>query len=233
MCGRAYSTYTAEELYFQFLNRRPLDGSDFTLKPNYNMSPTHDAPIIRRAEGSREVALMRWGIVPPWEKQFSTKLSTINAKSEGAFESRLYKSSVVKRRCIVPVSGFFEWKKEGTGKRPFRIFQKDSPIMAMAGIWSSWRALPTKEDPAPQERLSFSIMTTAANSFMSKIHERMPVILETKDFEEWLDPEVQEPDQIGNLLKPCPAAWLDCVEVSTMVNSPRNNRSEVLDPIAQ
>jgi len=203
------------------------------LKPNYNMSPTHDAPIIRRAEGSREVALMRWGIVPPWEKQFSTKLSTINAKSEGAFESRLYKSSVVKRRCIVPVSGFFEWKKEGTGKRPFRIFQKDSPIMAMAGIWSSWRALPSKEDPVPQERLSFSIMTTAANSFMSKIHERMPVILETKDFEEWLDPEVQEPEQIGKLLKPCPAEWLDCVEVSTMVNSPRNNRAEVLDSISQ
>jgi putative SOS response-associated peptidase YedK len=175
---------------------------------------------------------MRWGIIPPWEKQFSTKLSTINAKSESAFESRLYKGSIVKRRCIVPVSGFFEWKKEGTAKRPFRIFLKDSPIMAMAGIWSSWRALPTPEDPAPMERHSFSIMTTAANDFMSKIHDRMPVILEAKDIEEWLDPEVHEPEQIAKLLKSCPPAWLNSIEVSTLVNSPRNNRAEVLEPLS-
>ena len=103
--------------------------------------------------------------------------------------------------------------------------------MAMAGIWSSWRALPLKEDPTPQEKHSFSIMTTAANDFMSKIHDRMPVILDKKDIEEWLDPEVQDPEQIRKLLKSCPPAWLDSIEVSTMVNSPRNNRAEVLEAL--
>ena len=103
--------------------------------------------------------------------------------------------------------------------------------MAMAGIWSSWRALPSQEEPAPTEKHSFSIMTTAANEFMSKIHDRMPVILEAKDIEEWLDPEVHEPEQIGKLLKPCPPAWLDSIEVSTLVNSPRNNRAEVLEAL--
>jgi putative SOS response-associated peptidase YedK len=231
MCGRAYSTYSAEELFFQYLNKKPLKLDSF--KPNYNMSPTQDAWIVRQAEGSRDIGVMRWGLIPPWEKQFSTKLSTINAKSETAFESRLYKSSVTKRRCIVPVSGFFEWKKEGTTKRPFRIFLKESPIMSMAGIWSSWRPMVPKGEPVPEERHSFSIMTTAANDFMSKIHDRMPVILEEKLFEEWLDPEVQDPEQIGKLLKPCPPKWLDSVEVSTLVNSPRNNRAEVLEALKE
>jgi putative SOS response-associated peptidase YedK len=228
-CGRAYSTYTAEELFFQYLDRKQLKLDP--IKPNYNMNSTQDAWIVRQAEGGRDIGPMRWVLIPHWEKQFSTKLSTINAKSETAFESRLYKSSVMKRRCVVPVSGFFERKKEGTTKRPFRIFLKESPIMSMAGIWSSWRALPSKEYPTPQERQSFSIMTTAANDFMAKIHDRMPVILEEKQFEEWLDPDVQDPEQLANLLKPCPPKWLDLVEVETLVNSPRNNRAEVLEAL--
>jgi putative SOS response-associated peptidase YedK len=141
------------------------------------------------------------------------------------FESRLYKKPILQRRCIIPVSGFFEWKKEGTAKRPFKIFLKDSPIMSLAGIWTSWRA------GTPEEQRSFSIMTTSANSFMEKIHDRMPVILDPKQFDEWLDPEVHEAEAINALLKPCPAEWLDSVEVSKLVNSTKNNRVEVLAPV--
>jgi putative SOS response-associated peptidase YedK len=94
-------------------------------------------------------------------------------------------------------------KKVGSGKRPFKSFLKDSPIMPLAGIWTSWRAR------TPEEQRSFSIMTTSANSFMEKVHDRMPVILDKKQFDEWLDPEVHEADQIGAILKPCPASWLD------------------------
>ena len=141
MCGRAYSTYTDEELIFQYLNHRPLKLDP--IKPNYNMSPTHNVPTLRITEGVREFDTMRWGLIPEWSPEFSTKLSTINAKSETIFESKLYKKAIVQRRCIVPVSGFFEWKREGTGKRPFKIYLKDSPIMSLGesgphGVRDHW-----------------------------------------------------------------------------------------------
>jgi putative SOS response-associated peptidase YedK len=223
MCGRAYSTYTDDEISFLYLNRRPLKFGP--LKPNYNMSPTHNVPTLRITEGVREFDNMRWGLIPEWSPEFSTKLSTINAKSETIFESKLYKKAIVQRRCLVPVSGFFEWKREGTNKRPFKIYLKDSPIMSLAGIWTAWRA------GSVEEQRSFSILTTAANDFMSQIHDRMPVILDPKQFDEWLDPEVREAEQINSMLKPCPPEWLQSVEVSTLVNSPRNNRTEVLEPL--
>jgi putative SOS response-associated peptidase YedK len=223
MCGRAYSTYTEDELSFLYSNRRPLKFGP--IKPNYNMSPTQIAPTLRLVQGNREFDTMKWGLIPEWSPDFSTKLSTINAKSESIFESRLYKKAIVQRRCIVPVSGFFEWKREGTTKRPFKIYLKDSPIMSLAGIWTAWRA------GTPEEQRSFSILTTAANEFMSQIHDRMPVILEKKQWDEWLDPEVHENDQVNSMLKPCPPDWLESVEVSQLVNSPKNNRAEVLDPL--
>src|SRR6476659_6680842 len=102
MCGRAYSTYSAEELYFQYLNRKPLTGEVLPFsKPNYNMSPTHDVAAVRLVGGSRSFDTMKWGLIPEWSPGFSTKLSTINAKSETIFESRLYKKAIVQRRCIV------------------------------------------------------------------------------------------------------------------------------------
>jgi putative SOS response-associated peptidase YedK len=223
MCGRAYSTYTAEELYFQFLNKKPLKIGP--LKPNYNMAPTQEAPTVRLMDGARAIDAMAWGLIPEWSPEFKMKFSTINARSEGVFESRLYKKPILQRRCIIPVSGFFEWKKEGTAKRPFKIFMKDSPIMPMAGIWTAWRA------GTPEEKRSFSIMTTSANDFMAKIHDRMPVILDKKQFDAWLDPEVHEQEAISAMLKPCPAKSLDAAEISTLVNSTKNNRAEVLEPL--
>jgi putative SOS response-associated peptidase YedK len=226
MCGRAYSTYTADELYFVYLNRKLQRGESPFEKPNYNFSPTQTAPIIRLTNGSRAVDTMTWGLIPEWSPEFKMKFSTINARSEGVFESRLYKKPILTRRCIIPVSGFFEWKKEGSAKRPFKIFLKDQPIMSLAGIWTSWRA------GTPDEQRSFSIMTTAANSFMEKIHDRMPVILDAKQFDEWLDPEVQEQEAIAAMLKPCPAELMECAEISTLVNKPANNRAEVLEPLS-
>jgi putative SOS response-associated peptidase YedK len=225
MCGRAYSTYTDDEISFQYLNRRPLKFGP--LKPNYNMSPTHHVPVVRAVEGVPAVEEMHWGLIPEWAPEFKMTLSTINARSEGIHASRLYKKAILQRRCIVPVSGFFEWKRDGKEKRPFKISLKDQPIMSFAGIWTAWHA------GGPDAQCSFSIMTTAANEFMANIHDRMPVILEKSQFEEWLDPEVHEVDQINAILKPCPSDWLQATEVSTLVNSPRNNRAEVLAPLAE
>ena len=134
MCGRAYSTYTADELYFQFLNKRPLKIGP--LKPNYNVSPTQTASIVRLADGSRTIDEMVWGLIPEWSPEFKIKFSAIKARSEGVFESRLYKKPVITRRCIIPFSGFFESKMESNAKRPFKIFLRYSPIMPVAGIWN-------------------------------------------------------------------------------------------------
>jgi putative SOS response-associated peptidase YedK len=111
MCGRAYSTYTDDEISFQYLNRRQLKFGP--LKPNYDMSPTQIAPTVRLMDGARDIDTTTWGLIPEWSPEFKMKFSTINARSEGVFESRPYKKPILQRRCIIPVSGFFEWKKGG------------------------------------------------------------------------------------------------------------------------
>jgi len=225
MCGRAYETYTDEELALRYLSKRPIRLPDF--KPNYNLAPTQLSPVVVTAEGARQLDLFTWGLIPPWEAEFKTKLSTINAKSETVFESRLYKGSILKHRLIVPLSGFIEWQRDGSKKRPFAIHHKDQAIMSVAGVWSTWQQ---GDFPA---RHSFSILTTAANPFMKEIHDRMPVILAPEDESPWLDPGLQDPVAIKKMLKPCPSAWLSAFEISPMVNSPRNNRPEVLLPFTE
>src|SRR5215471_7333110 len=222
MCGRAYETYTDEELYFQYLNKRPLKLLQFT--PVYNLCPTQDSPVLRLVEGERQLDSMRWQLVPNWEATFSTKLTTINAKSETVFDSPLFRELVSGQRCIVPLSGFYEWKTEGQRKRPFKIHLQSNAIMSVAGIWETWRP------GTPLERRSFSILTTVANRFMREIHDRMPVILGSSVLEDWLNPEIHEQQDLKELMKPCPDKWLSATEVSSLVNSPKNNSPEVLQP---
>jgi putative SOS response-associated peptidase YedK len=224
MCGRVYEIYTDEELYFRYLSK-PAP-TQVVLLPIYNLCPTQNSPVLRVVAGERQFDLMRWQLVPATEPAFSTKLSTINARSEAVFKSRLYRDLVVRQRAIIPVSGFFEWKTDGARKRPFKIHLREEPIMSVAGVWDTWRP------GTPDERRSFSILTTAANAFMSSIHERMPVILGRSDEDAWLDPKVCDQEVLRKLLKPCPDSWLTTVEVSTLVNSAKNNSPELLQPIS-
>ena len=108
MCGRAYETYTDEELYFRYLTKRSHLPP---LSPNYNLCPTQDSPVLRVVSGERQFDAMHWQLIPSTSKDFATKLSTINARSETVFESRLYRSLIVRQRCIIPIGGFYEWKK--------------------------------------------------------------------------------------------------------------------------
>jgi putative SOS response-associated peptidase YedK len=222
MCGRAYKTYTEEELYFQYLTRRGLHLIDFT--PIYNFCPTQNTAILRIVDGERQFDEMRWQLVPQREPVFNTRLSTINAKSETIFASRLFADLVLRQRCIVPLSGFFEWKNGVDGKRPFKIHRGDKAVMSMAGIWETWR--PGTADA----RHSFTILTTTANRFMKEIGDRMPVILDDRALTDWLDPELQERTLLEQLLRPCPDEWLSAVEVSTLVNSAKNNSPQLLEP---
>ncbi len=227
MCGRAYETYTEDELYFRYLNerdkRKPLG-----LAPNFNMSPTQLSPLVRKSGDETEIALFRWGLVPSWAKDLksASRYSLINARGEDILEKRSYKVAFKMRRCIVPLSGFIEWKREEKSKRPFAISLKNEPIMSVAGIWEHWESKDSGEVVD-----SFSIITTCANEFMQEIHDRMPVILDRKNEAQWLDPENQDTEALIKLLKPCPPEHLRAYEISTLINSPKNNRAEVLVPL--
>jgi putative SOS response-associated peptidase YedK len=223
MCGRAYETYSDEELYVRYLSKRPV--TPLVVSPIYNLCPTQDSPVLRLVSGERQFDTMRWQLVPAAEPVFATKLSTINARSEFIFDSRLYRDLIVRQRCIIPLSGFYEWKREGDRKRPFKICLRDEPIMSVAGIWDTWHA------GAPDERGSFSILTTSANDSMREIHDRMPVILDRVDEDAWLDPEVRQQGALQKLMKPCPSSWITAIEVSTLVNSARNNSADLLEPL--
>ena len=222
MCGRVYQTYTDEELYFQYLNKRPPGAPQFT--PVYNLCPTQNSPVLRLVDGERRFDDMRWQLVPQWESAFSTKLSTINAKSETVFDSPLFGDLATRQRCIVPISGFYEWKADGQRKRPFKIHLQNNAIMSLAGIWDTWRP------GTPVERHSFSILTTTANQFMRQIHDRMPVILDDASLKDWLSPELQDRKKLQQLMSPCRDEWLAAAEVSPLVNSPKNNTPDVLKP---
>jgi putative SOS response-associated peptidase YedK len=226
MCGRAYETYTEEELSIQYLNRRPLHLEGF--HPTYNLAPTQSSPVVLVRDGERTIELFRWGLVPGWARSLeaASKYSLINARSEGIVDTHSYAQPFRQRRCVVPLSGFFEWKRQRPRKRPFAIQRNDGALLSVAGVWERWQ-------PAgqPEPLHTFSILTTRANTLMADIHERMPVILDERDLQLWLDPGVHEPERLSPLLKPCPSEWLSAYEVSTAVNAPTNNHPDVLQPI--
>jgi putative SOS response-associated peptidase YedK len=227
MCGRDYSTYTDEELFLRYLNKKPVNFPKLT--PTYNITPNQKSLVLRLINGERTFDFLRWGLIPFWAKDIksASQYSLINAKAEEISEKISYKAAFEKRRCIIPMSGFFEWKNEGTKrKKPFCIRLKDEPIMSVAGIWEHW-----KSKDATDEVYSFAIITTDANSLVQEIHNRMPVILDRNDETAWLDPENTETAGLKKFLKPCPSEWIEAYEISTLVNSPRNNRPEVLSPV--
>jgi putative SOS response-associated peptidase YedK len=207
----------------RYIRGRPPAGIP-RLEPVYNLCPTMNSPVLRLVDGVRQFDSMHWQLIPRHEPVFKTKLSTINARGETLFTSKLHRDLVLRQRCIVPLSGFFEWKTDAAGKHPFKIHLIDEPIMSVAGIWDTW------SPGTSAERSSFSIVTTFANSFMKTIHDRMPVILSRYDEDAWLNPAIDEPETLQPLVKPCPSEWLTSVEVSSLVNSAKNNTPDVLQP---
>ena len=222
MCGRAYALFTEADLAGRYLKGRPATLGE--LAPTYNLAPTQRTPIVREVNGARERARLRWGLVPSWAKELKIGASMINARAETIAEKPSFRVAFRQRRCIVPLSGFIEWQREGTRKRPFAIYRADRSIMSVAGIWERWA------DPAGVEVQTFAVITTGANGFMAPIHDRMPVILEPGDEDSWLSADT-EPAALHALLVPCAEGRLAAHEVSSLINSPRNNAPELLEPV--
>jgi putative SOS response-associated peptidase YedK len=214
VCGRfSLSNLTKYEQRFHTVNK------DVGAHPNYNSAPTQKLPVILQREDGRHTEIYRWGIPRVLGKDFVKDI--INTRSDKAFGG-FWKKNVIERRCLVPATSFFEWKKTDGSKQPFLIHPKDLDLFAFAGIWSEWT------DKDGNFSLNFSIMTTDPNKEMKDIHDRMPVILHKDEEEEWLKPDLNQ-DLIAKLLFPSEDGRLEMYPVSTKVNNVRNNSPEILE----
>ena len=217
MCGR----YTLIADLGDLAQRFEFDGSDFSYDPGYNIAPTESVLTVKNVEG-REAAFMKWGLIPFWAKDPKIGSRMINARAETVAEKPAFRNALKKRRCLVLADGYYEWQKTPVGKRPFRIVMRSGEPSAFAGIWETWKDLQGNVIP------SCTIITTAANDFLSPIHDRMPVILPRESEGMWLEPGVEDPDSLTDILTPNSSEGMDAYEVSTLVNYARNDGPEVI-----
>ncbi len=218
MCGR-YAIVLVGDGTLQ--RRFSLEESLDDPTPRFNVAPTQTLPVIVRNSPNR-MEMMRWGLVPSWAKDMSIGSRLINARAETVAEKPAFRRPLRSQRCLVPATGFFEWKRDGDGKTPHFIHLPDEPLFVFAGLYDLWR------DPDGQVVQTYTILTTEPNTVMAPIHNRMPVILRREDEDEWLDPENTEPEQLLPLLRPYPAEGMAAYPVSRMVNSPANDAADVL-----
>jgi putative SOS response-associated peptidase YedK len=222
MCGRFTQTIDTAGIAEAF-GVEEISGD---LKPSYNIAPTQQVAVII-SDGKRRLTQVRWGLVPAWAKDIAIGNKLINARAETITEKASFRTAFKKRRCLVVADGFYEWQKQGDGRRPVYIRLKSGQPFGMAGLYEVWRS------PEGEEITSCAIVTTAANELMRPIHERMPVIIPKANEDLWLDPQVQEAEVLLNLLQPYSAAAMQAYPVSKRVNSPANNSPGCVKPVRQ
>jgi putative SOS response-associated peptidase YedK len=246
MCGRYASSRRPEDLVEEF----EIDKVQVAepLPPDYNVAPTKQvyAVVQRPADphdehgaSERQLRSVRWGLVPFWAKDPSVGNKMINARMETVHEKPAYRRPFASRRCLLPADGYFEWyateQKTKAGKpvkQPFFIHPADGGVLAMAGLYEVWRDK-TRDDDDPQRFLwSCTVITTSAEDSVGHIHDRMPLMVERDRWASWLDPSVDDPDTLKQLLVPAAPGRLEAYPVSTAVNSVRNNGPELLDALA-
>lgn len=200
MCGR----YTLTSDKNTFLTHFGLsDVPDF--RYSYNIAPSQEVPVVRFTDEGWELINCHWGLIPHWAKE--AKFKPINARAESMADKPFFRDCFRKRRCLIPANGFYEWKKEGNHIQPYFIYLKDQELFAFAGLWDRWK-----------DKDTCIIITTGANDMMKPIHDRMPVILSSEDYDQWLEEGGE------GLLQPCQLE-MDAYPIGTQVNSPRNQGS--------
>lgn len=224
MCGR-YTLYQQGKLPHLF--KVPKKEAE-KFKERYNIAPSQNVPVVVRREDGNHLEEMKWGFMTPWMKDPKDmfKYSMFNARAEGIFEKPTWKKAIRFQRCLVPSNGFYEWKKEDDGKHPFLIRPKDQELFAFGGIYGHWK------DAEGKDWGTYSIVTTTPNKEMSSIHNREPLMLKPEDHDLWLDPDMDEPDAIAELIKPYKDGMLQMFEVSRDVNSSRSDEARFIEPIA-
>ena len=221
MCGRFSLTADLGELARRF----EFDGNLLDLEPNYNVAPTQNVLTVIGGE-NRRGGFIRWGLIPHWAKTASIGSRMINARAETVAQRPAFRDAFRRRRCLVLADGFYEWQRAGSVKKPMRIVMESGEPFAFAGLWAMWRDSEGNRIP------SCTVITTEANDLLRPIHNRMPVILPREMEEFWLDRDVQDVAVLENALTAYPSELMQTYQVSTLVNSPRNNGPQVVEPVA-
>jgi putative SOS response-associated peptidase YedK len=223
MCGRFVVDIPASELAKIF----KIVETETRLMARYNVAPTQQIGVIRSdSNGTRHLDLLKWGLIPSWSKDPHIGYKMINARSETADTKPSFKSALKHRRCIIPASGFYEWREESGKKHPIYIKLKDNNLMLFAGIWDHWKA------PEGNVIESCTMLTTETNDLIKPLHDRMPVILDTQNIDMWLDPQVSDPEQLKPLFRSFPSELMEMYQVSDLVNSPKNDNPSCIAPLA-
>lgn len=228
MCGR-YAANRDTGTLTDVFNIKKLPEN--ILEPNYNISPTSNSYVITQTEEEERILnIMSWGLVPSWAKDSSMMAKMINARYETVDQKPSFKSAFTKRRCIIPMDGYYEWFRPTDPKekkQPYFIKAKDKPLLAVAGIYENWKN-PNKEN----EILStFSVITTDAKLGLESIHDRMPVVVPDKNWTAWLDPFLQEKEEIRKLIVLPPPGYFEYFKVGVEVNNARNNGAQLMKAI--
>lgn len=196
------------------------------LGPRYNVAPTQPIYVVRQRDDGRAVELHRWGLVPAWAKSPANGARMINARAETVATSPAFRASFLRRRCLIPADGFYEWRRDGRRKQPFLIHTPTDAPLAFAGLWAPWR------DPQTGTwLLSAAVVTTAANATVGKLHDRMPAILGADEWPLWIDPAIRDPGLLRDLLQPADDELLQLRPVSALVNNVNNEGPELLRPL--
>jgi putative SOS response-associated peptidase YedK len=220
MCGRFVRKRTTHELASEFNVDEVVDA----LQPSFNIAPTHDVAAVVTDQGRRRLVKMRWGLVPWWATDPTIGSRLINARAESLTTKSAFKDSFRSRRCLVPADGFYEWQKHGQFKIPLLIHLKSDRPFAFAGLYDVWKS------PLGPPLTTCTIITTSPNKLVEPIHDRMPVILSKEAEAFWLDRSIEDSKRLLDLLTPYTASEMEAYEVSSMVNSVKNDSPELIKP---
>jgi putative SOS response-associated peptidase YedK len=226
MCGRARLSSDVSEIKIAF--GIPPERPTPNFPPSWNVAPTDTLPVVRydTKAGQRSLDMLRWGLIPYWAKDIKVGFANINAKAEGIESKPAFGKAFERRRCLVPVDSFYEWKKTAAGKQPYALALADRGIMALAGVWENWRS------PAGEWIRSFAIVTTTPNELCAEIHNRMPVTLKPEAWPSWLGEESADQPELKALLTPYPSEDMICWPVSARVGNVKNNDPSLIEPVA-
>src|SRR5512140_616907 len=221
MCGR-FTLFEADKIL-----SKEFGVSGFpSLSPRYNIAPSQPIAAVRATTASsREIAFLRWGLIPSWSKDPAIGNRLINARAETAAEKPSFRNAFRRHRCLIPANGFYEWQRQERGKQPYFIRMRDGRVFAFAGLWDRW------ESPNEGVIETCTILTAAANAVLSPIHDRMPVILPQTDYAQWLDPAPKNMDTLSPLLVPFPPEDMLAIPVSPRVNAPSNDDEKCIAPL--
>ena len=222
MCGRFAQQRPASELAEIFAAEPLADDPG----PRFNVAPTDEALVVVQREDRRAITAYRWGLIPHWADSAKVGSRMFNARAETLTTSPAFRDAFVRKRCLVPVDGFYEWKREGTVRQPFLIGRADGLPLTLAGLWSGWR------DPATERVVrTFTIITSGPNDQMADLHNRMPVVVPEELWPMWLDP-MADRSELRALLEPNDDTALLIRPVSRLVNDVRNDGPALIEPLS-